>query len=260
MIADGGKVADGVLVISDKKFCSRLFKVLLSIEIFILFADIFLNHFEILPFGPLRRFFNLTREDSLSNWFQSMQLMLVGLSVWFIVFAHRNYKNKPEKIRFYSWCVIACFFTYMGLDDGTKLHERLGSSFQQLTSTTSLGEWVNAFPTFHWQLILMPIFAPLGFFIMWFLYKELKTSSEKRTIFFALCFYAMAVGLDFIEGLKEDPYQGMAKAFMSITADDIRHISKAIEETLEAIGSTFFLITFLQHLRTEIHVFKTARR
>jgi hypothetical protein len=102
----------------------------------------------------------------------------------------------------------------------------------------------------------MPVFAPIGIFIMWFLYNELKTKQEKRMIFLALCFYAAAVGLDFIEGLKNDPYQSMAGVFMSITAEDIRHISKAVEETLEAMGSTFFLITFLQHSKTEIHVYR----
>ncbi|MGR3176155.1 MAG: hypothetical protein ACUZ8N_16390 [Candidatus Scalindua sp.] len=54
-------------------------------------------------------------------------------------------------------------------------------------------------------------------------------------------------GLDFVEGLENKPYEGVA-GFFSTEAFRIRHMSKTLEEFLEMFGTTIFLIVFLGNL------------
>ena len=58
---------------------NRLFWCLLGFELFIVFLDVFVNHYEWSSVGSIRRMVNITREDSLSNWFSSLQAVTVDL-------------------------------------------------------------------------------------------------------------------------------------------------------------------------------------
>ncbi len=40
-------------------------------------------------------------------------------------------QGRPRLVRL-AWLVVALFFSYMALDDGAALHERLGSTFRVL--------------------------------------------------------------------------------------------------------------------------------
>ena len=52
-----------------------------------------------------------------------------------------------------------------------------------------------------------------------------------------------------MEGLDNEPYEGMGIAgFFSTTDSRIRHMSKALEEFLEMLGTTVFLTIFLKNL------------
>ena len=53
--------------------------------------------------------------------------------------------------------------------------------------------------------------------------------------------------MDFVEGLDDNPYKGIA-GFFSTKSYRIRHMSKAIEEFMEMFGTTFILIAFLENL------------
>jgi hypothetical protein len=60
----------------------RIFWWLLGFELFIVFLDVFVNHYEWSSVGAIRRMVNITREDSLSNWFSSIQAVVVGAVIW----------------------------------------------------------------------------------------------------------------------------------------------------------------------------------
>ena len=66
----------------------------LGTEILIVLADIFLNYLEWIPFSPLRRVFNITREDAIGNWFSSIQTLLVGIVLWVIFAVDKSEKKK----------------------------------------------------------------------------------------------------------------------------------------------------------------------
>ena len=231
----------------------RVFWSFLCLELLIVFLDVFVNHYKWSSIGAIRRMVNITREDSLANWISSLQLIIVGTVILTIAFAVKN-QNNSDKKKFYCWMGIAIFFIYMGFDDAIKFHERIGTAFEKILSlfeeSTKDGtsqSIFDIFPSYAWQMIFLPIFIPIGIFIFWFLWKELSIHNLKYLLFPAFGLYALALGLDFVDGLESDPYNAIAD-FFSTKTYRIRHMSKAIEEFFEMFGTTIFLIIFLKKL------------
>ncbi len=215
--------------VSRRRFIKRLFYFCLSMEVFIVLADIFLNHLKWLPFRPLRRVFNITREDALGNWFSSTQTLVIGISLWIIFAMDRREKKK------WGWAVLAVFFTFMAIDDATKLHERAGSSFKTLaTSLAWVQVLVEQYPSYTWQIIFGPFFTAMGLYLMCFLWKELPTTPYRSWLGSALACLVLAVCLDMIEGMD----------LPSLSSYPARHVLKLVEEGLEMFGNTLFLLIF----------------
>ncbi len=235
----------------------RIFWCLLGFELLIVFLDVFVNHYKWSSVGSIRRMVNITREDSLSNWFSSLQAIIVGSVIWLTAFAVRKQmQDNHYKRKFYCWAGIGSFFIYMGIDDAIKFHERVGKAFKVLlfeseerSGTGILDSAYNAFPSYTWQMVFGPFFMAMGIFILWFLWKEL--SSKKLWYWFlaGISLYAIAVGLDFVEGIDSELYEEMGIAgFFSTDDYRIRHMSKTLEEFLEMFGTTIFLTVFLKNL------------
>ena len=65
-----------------------------------------------------------------------------------------------------GWAILTAFFLFMGMDDATKLHERLGSIFSWMVTDDAgdakghiLGRLYDVYPSYTWQLVVGPIFA-----------------------------------------------------------------------------------------------------
>ncbi len=205
--------------------------------------------------GAIRRMVNITREDSLSNGFSSLQLVAVGTILWFSAIAARiQIQYSHSKRKFYCWAGIAVFFIYMGIDDAIKFHECMGTAFKTVLSESveSSGPGIlssihNAFPSYSWQMVFGPFFVAVGIFTLWYLWKELSSLKLKYWFLIGICLYAMVVGMDFVEGLDDNPYKGIA-GYFSTKSYRIRHMSKTIEEFIEMFGATFILTAFLENL------------
>ena len=236
---------------------NRLFWCLLGFELLIVFLDVFVSHYKWSSIGSIRRMVNITREDCLSNWFSSLQAVIVGSVIWLTAFAVRNQKRgKHYKRKFYCWAGIGVFFIYIGIDDAIKFHERMGTAFKVLLkrSTESSGPGIlnsayNAFPSYTWQMIFGPFFIAMGIFLLWFLWKALEPRKLWYWFLVGISLYAVAVGLDFVEGFDSDFFEDIGIAGFFSTEDyRIRHMSKTLEEFLEMLGTTIFLIVFLKNL------------
>jgi hypothetical protein len=75
----------------------------------------------------------------------------------------------------------------------------------------------------------------------------LNRASSGVGILVGISLYAVAIGLDFVEGLDSEPYEGIA-GFFSTEEYRIEHLSKTLEEFLEMLGTTIFLIVFLKNI------------
>ena len=230
----------------------------IAFEVFLVIIDAFVNYGGLTNIEQIRNLCNIAREGSLASWFGTTQTLMTGLTLW-LIFLINKHSLRPKKT-IIGWCVLAVFFTYMAVDDGAELHERLSSAFYSMFTSSSsqeasaswLASFFENFPSYTWQLVFGPLFAAMGIFTLIFLWHELKHRREIVLIILALSCFVAAVGLDFFEGLEEyqdewDIYPWFINHF-DVERYTVRHFSKSVEEFLEMVGNTLFWAAFLSHL------------
>jgi len=251
----------------------RVLFTLVICAFFILVADLSLNYYRLLDIGPIKRFFNITREDGIANFFSAFVLVANGVTL-FLLYWFTKVAQKSKKV-VYGWLALALFFTFMGIDDATKFHERVGSTAKILlaggdsqqaqpsqqiqSSETSVTAPDNAtddasvfekFQSYPWQVIFGPFFGAMGLFVLYFLWSQLPGKHSRILFVSALTFYVVAVGLDYIEGLGTSPYERVTIMLGEKSPAKVVHLGKAVEETLENLGHIFFLVCYLSHLQS----------
>ncbi len=239
------------ITLDPRTLVRRTVVVCVVIEILLVLLDYHMNYGRMTEIRSIRRFFNTTREDSLASWFAVTQTAMVALTLWLTWVLVRA--AEASRRRQLGWLVLAVFFTYMAVDDGTKLHERLGTAF---------GRMPEYFPSYAWQILFIPIFAALALFTLVFLWTELQGTRAIVLVVAALSCFVVAVVLDFFEGLDRDhPWNLYAwidrprrlrrlhdAAFSQIALRHDRHFSRSFEEFLEMLGMTLFWSVFLAQL------------
>lgn len=220
-----------------------------GIEIGLFLADTVFTYFNVTGLEAVRRLFNLTREDSLPALFNIAQLLLLTLTLWLIVITERRRHGRY----LVGWLVIALFYSYLSIDDGSMLHERLGTAFEVTAGDTETGmgsALLDAFPSYPWQILFMPVFAAVGLYMLHFLRGAFADPANFKLFFDGLLLYATAVLLDFIEGLPADhPLNAFSylRTLFDLTPYTVSHFNKTVEETLEMLGTTVIWLAFLRH-------------
>ena len=234
----------------------------IAAEVGFVALDYHINYAHLSRIGAIRRLFNATREDGLASFFAVTQTFLVSLTAFAVFAVERRRAPGPRSL---GWLVIALFFLYMAVDDGAKVHERLGTAFRisQSGAADGLGGAVlSAFPSYAWQVLFLPFFAALGAFTLVFLWVELDSRALRWLVVLAIACFAVAVGLDFVEGLdREHPwnlYRWIAErwAIEPFTRERfgvsafraLRHFSKSIEESIEMLGNSLLWYVLLRAL------------
>ncbi len=234
----------------------RIFLILLLIEISLVVLDAVVNYGRLIDVGPVRRLFNIAREDGLATWFMVTQTFMAGLVLWLIFLVQRNHSASRGNTM--AWGFLAIFFIYMAADDGAEIHERLGSTFKALypagqsaPNGALLNQWQGIFPSYDWQLVVLPLLAGAGLFMVFFLHRELRDRGARVTLYLAVSIMIAAVGLDFIEGLDHQHAWNVQVWIVEnfrISADTVRHFSKSLEEFLEMASMSLLLSLFIYHL------------
>lgn len=240
------------LDVDARRLITVLFFVLVGAEVFFVLADAIINVGELTELSPIRRFFNITREDGVASWFAVTQTWMLGMTAAFLYAVVRA--GDAARWRRVGWAIIAIFLVYMAMDDGAQFHERIGSSFKTMLhgEDHESGERIAGFfPSYAWQLVFLPIFGTFGLFILWFLNKELQSARDKRLVVAAIGLLVLAVVADFFEGLEMDHplnLHGWIQWTWDLSDYEVRHFSKSIEEFMEMLAMTLLWITFLRHL------------
>ena len=218
-----------------------LFTCLIGIEFLFVVLDLTVNWWKWSPHGPIRRLFNMTREDGLPSVFAVIQTFVIALVAWAIYLTDK-FRGNPQKPTF-AWALIAIFFTYMALDDGAMIHERIGTVYKNSGHDKTL-------LTYGWHFAVAPAFAIAGLLMFFFLWKYSQRKILRLVLILALSCLAIAMSMDFIEGI-EDGY-AIIQSISGTDTKTIAHFSKSIEEFLEMIGMSLFLILFLQVFQDQI--------
>lgn len=249
------------IILPRKKLTRTILICCLAVEVVLFLLDAFITYGKMSEIGAIRRLFDITGEVSLGSWFSSAQTLMVGLSAWLLVLLSR-YSGK--RFTAWAWGLIAAFFTYMAVDDGAKMHERVGSAFKRIASsgpdeaaTGLAAKLLDIFPSYPWQIVFIPIFCAMGLFILIFLIRELKRSKAIIIVFTALALFVAAVGLDFFEGVDRKMANTSSYNIHKIIRDKyglrdyaVLHFSKSIEEFLEMLATTLFWLVFVDQLLT----------
>jgi hypothetical protein len=219
------------------KVLLKIFIYCLTIEIGFVIFDLTVNWMRWSDSGAIRRMFNITREDSLASFFAVFQTIVVAAVCWIILFIIQRIKTKSNYTKA-GWLTLAIFFSYMAIDDGAMLHERIGTVFKHASESELI--------SYGWQIVIAPLFVVMGCFLFLFLWKHNPDRRQKLWLCAAIVCLGSAVCIDFIEGMPVG--FNWISSFLQLPVKTVSHFSKSIEEFLEMLGMTFFLILTIQYL------------
>jgi len=236
MKIDGQRLAWQVLIIC------------LMAELTFFLLDVFVNYYRWADSGAVRRLFNMAREDGIGSWFMVLQTSLAAL-VLALICAVEKYLGQGWNRKAVGWGLVALFFFYLSADDAAKIHERMGTLFDHYgRDDSTIGQW---FPSYGWQVVMLPLFALAGGAMVLFLWQQFRHRGSRVILLLAPAVMALAVGIDFIEGLELDHPLNL-NTWVSETygfgPKTVRHFAKVIEEVLEMLSISLFLMLFIRQL------------
>lgn len=220
-----------------------VFAILVAIEIVLLLIDVLMSCCGFIEHGKLSVLFDITLEANIPTWFSSTQAVVTGLVALILA---RSRKQTAQRKQAIAWYLVGAFFIYLGIDDAAQIHERVSTFINDTMSKESEGliaSILKYFPSYHWQIFFLPVFVIVGVYMMFTLYGELRQHQALLVFIIAMACYAVAVALDYIDGVSA--YYNFILSHIQISFDELEHISRAIEEFLEMLGTTFFMMSFL---------------
>jgi len=215
----------------------RAFFVLVTCQVLLVVLDAAISYGELVSNRAIGRLFNITREDSIPNWFASMQFLLIALVLWVIFLRVRALDGAQWQAR--GWGFLSGVFLFLSIDDGSKLHERVGTWFKA-------GDFVDGYLSYSWHIVLGPIFAAIGLFLLLFAWRAFRSPRLKMLFLAGLACLGLAQGMDFLEGI--DDVVDYLGELLSVSNYTVQHFAKSAEEFLEMLGQTLLLVAFLRHL------------
>ena len=151
--------APTVIRVEQERLLNWVVAILLAIAIAIVLLDAVVAEFELVSIGAVQRLFNITREDGLANFFSTFQMLTVGFVALLITLVVKSQKRGQSSNVVVGWAVVTGLLLLWGVDDGTKLHERVGAVFKELATDSSgephtglVGSIYDAFSSYSWQL------------------------------------------------------------------------------------------------------------
>jgi len=187
--------------------------------------------------------FDLGSECNLPTWYASILWFLAALAAvgCYAVRAGSPLQRRHDKL----WLLIAAAFLVASADEVASVHEEVGSYLQGEASGLGLSSVVSAAsPHSPWIIFYAPFLVAFAVFLVAFLWQRLAFSIWLRLLLvLAIECYALAVGLDYYQGLSPADQDVVAQLFALSTRRFVE-TSIVIEETLENIGTSLLVIVF----------------
>ncbi|MDB4559479.1 hypothetical protein N9293_01145 [Planctomycetota bacterium] len=247
------------LLVDREWFPYRVLLLCVLAEVAIVALDYFVNYGRATEIGDVRKMFSTSSEEGLGSYFAVSQTLLVAVTLGLLTWVKRA--SGASRWIWGGWLVLALFFAYMSVDDGVKIHERMGTVYKVLRERSSLP--VSEYPSYFWQILFLPFFGVMGLFMLAFLWVQLEERRSRALLVLALSLLVLAVGLDFVEGLSKnhpanlytmildrwDLEEYTRGRFGRSGFDTLRHFSKSIEEIfMEALANSLIWYITLRHL------------
>lgn len=114
-----------------------------------------------------------------------------------------------------------------------------------------MGQIQALFPSYEWQLVVLPLLVAAGLFMLFFLWREFRTRGERVLVFASAACMGLAVGLDFVEGLATRHPWNLRVWFageFDLHLHAAAHYFQSMEEFLEMLAISLLLMLFLRYL------------
>jgi len=211
-------------------------------------CDSVLTFHDVTGYYVFHRVFDMTREESIPNWYASILLFCIALTCLVTYAIQRRRVAMTDAI---PWLFFAGFFTFLSMDDGAKIHERLGSFFRELAEEgdgvfTVFQPLLEAASTYSWQIFVLPVFLFCAFFILLWGFNNISVRETHRWILLGGFFIAIGLGLDYFEGLVDNEVIDLDGKVLSV--DAIEHYQRVVEEFSEMTGFLCILRGLWVHL------------
>ena len=211
-------------------------------------CDSVLTFHDVTGYYVFYRVFDMTREETIPNWYASILLFCIALTC---VLTYAIQRLRVERHEAAPWLFFGGFFAFLSMDDGAKIHERLGSFFRELAEEgdgmfTIFQPLLEAASTYSWQIFVLPVFLFCAFFILLWGFNNISVRETHRWIILGGFFIAIALGLDYFEGLVDNEVVDLEGRALSAYA--IEHYQRVAEEFLEMTGFVCILHGLWIHL------------
>lgn len=247
----GAEAGEVIIPVDRGRFNRNLLITLVAIEVFLVIIDATINYQGWISVAGIRRMANIAREDGIGTWFMSVQTLFTGITIFLIYLSSRRIDS--SRSTHISWLVLSIFFLFMASDDAAQIHERSGSAFQHYAQTGAgiPGRILEFFPSYAWQLVVLPVFAALGLFMLVFIWTRIRDNVGRAKLILALDLFLLAIFLDFMEGLEPESRMNIFTTIVDNTSlgeEFVLHFAKVIEEFFEMLAITLLFSMFFIYL------------
>lgn len=182
---------------------------------------------------PNNQAWNLDSESSHATAFSGWLLFSIAWVCTIIYFRERHQQINGARL----WLTLVVLFFYLAFDEVFSFHEWLPQPqvFENISSQSTF------FDRLDWLRIYLPLFLLVGSFIIYFMLKKMLVF--KSALFMMMAggmLYALAIGAE------------MVMQQFELRGSNYHLLQVAVEESLEMLGSIFFLQSLLLYLKNQL--------
>lgn len=185
--------------------------------------------------------FDLDKELSIPSFFSAIQLFIVGMLLIYIYFLRKE--KEESDVLYWKW--LSFIFVFLSIDEACSIHELLNKPTEILLNTSGVFKY-------PWTITY-----GAGLILFGCCFFKFITNLDKKTrywMFLAFLIYVGgAIGMEMVSGLHTE----------IVGRENIIHsFITTMEETLEMIGVTVFLLALLDYLNRHYQktIFKIVRK
>ena len=227
-----------LLEFTTKNQARNLLIVCFFIEAWLIFLHVTLALHATPTVRALGQAFDVTREASIATYWSCLLALGTGLACLFV--ANLLRRKGASKLRYRGWIFAGVVFICVSIDDAIAFHEKVGA-------ITSLGLMNSLkYPSYPWHITVAPIVVTgllLAAFVIWRDIRKIRGLTAMLLL--ALGCFAMALGLDFMEGVAE---MAALESVVPAAASEHMPLLMLTEEVLEMAGTTIVLYVVFSYL------------
>lgn len=176
---------------------------------------------------------DLRAEARAAVWYSSMLLMLNGVMALVVGFTATTARSRVSSAAYRAaWLAVAAVFAGLSLDETLEIHERIGRWFHaEVMAVPALID------VYAWVLVLLPMIALFVMVVIVLIRQVLAANRLSRHL--ASAALACWIGVIVAETVEAQ----------MMRIQNYRSVMGTIEEGLEIVGASLFLVAFCEFLR-----------